>query len=136
MVPLGNPIQSDWINSTLFNFLNRDSEVILLHVVDSRIRETLSHGEVPEPDAVFSGIMKNAESRLHEAKERLNVKNTQTMVVEGIPFMEIIKISKDLKVDMIAMKSRSSDNDIENFFFGSTAERIVRGSSVPVIVLP
>ncbi len=50
------------------------------------------------------------------------------MVTTGIPFQEIAIIARDLAADLIVMGGygRSGRGPIEEVFFGSTAEKVVR----------
>jgi glycine betaine transporter len=59
-----------------------------------------------------------------------------TMIVEGIPFVEIIKIAKDLDVDMIAMGMHKATFRVDEILFGSTAEKVLRASHCPVLCVP
>jgi len=122
------------LHKSLDSFLNRSMEPVLLHVMDSELAETLEKVGIKNIDSVRSAMKENARSRIAEMAEKFG-KNTQSMVVEGIPFIEIIKLARDLKVDMIAMSMFSRGQKIENLFFGSTTERVLRGSPVPVFCL-
>lgn len=137
LIPVVFPLDPDWITKQLGVYLNQQAELILLHVVDTRIRDTLHKSDIRNSDEIFNSLKVAAESRLHELKNQIsNSNHVNTIVVEGIPFTEIVKIGKDLKVDMVAMKIRSTTGDLQNIFFGSTTEQVVRASSVPVFCIP
>lgn len=136
LIPVEIPVDTSWINDSLKRFINQKMEVILLHVVDTRVAESLNKLGIGGVDSIYNDYRVSVEARLQEAKSSCMVDNVQTMVVEGIPFLEIIKLSKDLHVDMIAMKVRSNRGRLENVFFGSTTEYVLRGSPVPVMCLP
>ncbi|MCB1192680.1 MAG: universal stress protein [Leptospiraceae bacterium] len=110
-------------------------EVILLHVIDPRVKDSLSLLGDNDVEKHFRELKTNTESSLNEISEKFQC---QAMVVEGIPFLEITKVAKDLNVDVILMKIRSPHQSlkIETLFFGSTSERVIRTTSIPVFCLP
>ncbi|CEG13619.1 UspA domain protein [groundwater metagenome] len=78
---------------------------------------------------------KNAEKRLNEFKQTAEKENIKvnTIVKIGKPDTEIIEESeKDYDVIIIGSKGLSG---IERFFLGSVAERVVRYSKIPVLVV-
>lgn len=52
----------------------------------------------------------------------------------GSPGQEIVKLAKDSGVDLIVMASRE-DSALDRFLFGSVAEKVIRASTCPVLVL-
>ena len=58
------------------------------------------------------------------------------MIVEGVPFVEIVKIASDLEVDMIAMGMHTGSSRLDALLFGSTAEKVLRTSRCPVLCVP
>ena len=60
----------------------------------------------------------------------------EKMIVVGLPFVEILKIARDLDLPMIVMGVRGRSIPAEELLFGSTAERVLRGSRVPVLCVP
>jgi nucleotide-binding universal stress UspA family protein len=62
--------------------------------------------------------------------------NIEKMTVVGLPFLEILKIARDLDLPMIVMGVKGSSTPTAEVLFGSTAERVLRGSRVPVLCVP
>ncbi|MGE4544904.1 MAG: universal stress protein [Pedobacter sp.] len=60
--------------------------------------------------------------------------NYQTFIVPGIPYDEIIKKAEDLKADLIIMGTQGRSG-LDHVLFGSTAEKVVRKSPVPVMTI-
>jgi nucleotide-binding universal stress UspA family protein len=60
--------------------------------------------------------------------------NVTTIVSEGIPFQEILKVADDEKVTMIAVGEKGG-GAVERMLLGSTAEKIIRNSQVPVLLV-
>jgi len=111
--------------------------VVLLHVLDPGLAdfsETHGFGSAEETMRI---MRQNAESRLQEYQERKegNV-DVQTMLCEGVPFLEIIKKADELQVHAIVMGKFGARGKVERILFGSTAERVIRASTRPVLVLP
>ena len=79
-----------------------------------------------------------AESNFNTALEGLEVGNVgvERMIVVGSPFVEILKIARDLDLPMIVMGVRGRSTGAEELLFGSTAEKVLRGARVPVLCVP
>ena len=60
----------------------------------------------------------------------------EKMIVVGLPFVEILKIARDLDLPMIVMGIRGQSTPAEELLFGSTAEQVLRGTRVPVLCVP
>jgi nucleotide-binding universal stress UspA family protein len=60
--------------------------------------------------------------------------NYQTFIVPGIPYDEIIKKAEELKADLIIMGTQGRSG-LDHVLFGSTAEKVVRKSPVPVMTI-
>jgi nucleotide-binding universal stress UspA family protein len=62
------------------------------------------------------------------------VKDAEKMVVRGVPFVEIIRIAKERSADLIVIGTHGRTG-IDHMLFGSTAEKVVRKSSCPVLTV-
>jgi nucleotide-binding universal stress UspA family protein len=62
--------------------------------------------------------------------------SVERMIVIGSPFVEILKIARDLDLPMIVMGVKGRSTPPEELLFGSTAEKVLRGSRVPVLCVP
>jgi nucleotide-binding universal stress UspA family protein len=62
------------------------------------------------------------------------VKDPEKMVVRGVPFVEIIRIAKERHVDLIVIGTHGRTG-IDHMLFGSTAEKVVRKASCPVLTV-
>jgi nucleotide-binding universal stress UspA family protein len=54
---------------------------------------------------------------------------------EGVPHVEILRCASDVHADMIVIGTHGRTG-LEHLLLGSVAERVVRGSSVPVLTVP
>ena len=59
----------------------------------------------------------------------------ELVVVTGASAAEILRYSKDSAADLIVMSSHGATG-IRKLFFGSTTERVLRETSVPVLIVP
>ena len=56
------------------------------------------------------------------------------VVREGTPFVEIVRLGKEMDIDLIVMPTHGRTG-ISHLIIGSTAERVVRKASCPVLVV-
>ncbi len=78
----------------------------------------------------------NAEERFRALKEsgRLQATNVKTEVIYGHAHEAIIKYADENSVDMIVIATHGHKG-LNHFMLGSTAERVVRGASCPVLTV-
>ncbi|HET6854767.1 MAG TPA: universal stress protein [Pyrinomonadaceae bacterium] len=115
-----------------------EGDLTLLHVVD----EEFIHGVV----AAGMGTTEDIRNRLKEQAEasfssvlegmQTGQVSIEKMIVVGLPFVEILKIARDLDLPMIVMGIRGQSTPAEELLFGSTAEKVLRGTRVPVLCVP
>ena len=74
--------------------------------------------------------------RLEESEQAKGMA-LKRMIVEGSPFVEIAKIARMEKVDLVVMGSYGGrSGSVDKIFFGSTAEKVVRTAGCPVLTVP
>lgn len=74
--------------------------------------------------------------RLMDSEDAKEISITR-MVVEGSPFIEIAKIARTGRVDLVVMGSYGGrSGSVDKIFFGSTAEKVVRTAGCPVLTVP
>jgi nucleotide-binding universal stress UspA family protein len=111
--------------------------VIALHVLDRSLAEFAAQHDLGAADDVLKTMRRKAEEQLALLKERGGESvEVDVIVCEGLPFLEIIKKAEDFAVDAIVMGKVGARGTLETLLFGSTAERVLRGSRCPVVVLP
>lgn len=68
-------------------------------------------------------------------KERLSAEDDyETLVIPGLAYDEIIKQAKTLEADLIVMGTHGRSG-LDHVLFGSTAEKVVRKSPIPVMTV-
>jgi nucleotide-binding universal stress UspA family protein len=138
LVPVDFSAASERALAVALELVTGESSVIILqHVIDqSLVRITAEQGFGDEA-SVRRRLRERAEDRLAMlAATAGGNANVQPLVSEGTPFYEILKVAHELAVDAVVIGKKGIGQDPESVFFGSTAERVVRGCSRPVLVLP
>ena len=114
-----------------------ESEIVVVHAIDPMIVDQFVQMGVGEHDEVLDKLRQKALERLKPYAEFSDQSiQVDTLVCEGDPFMEIIRKADDFAVDAIVMSKLGQRNPAKSLLFGSTAEKVIRGSKKPVIVLP
>ena len=114
-----------------------NSKIYLLHVLELPLHLTdlmSSNNPAPAPEAIF--FMKHAHNKFEEMLSAEHLKDLdieETVSFEGV-MDGIIDASEKNNVDMIIMGSHGSSG-FEELFIGSNAEKIVRTSKKPVLVV-
>lgn len=115
-----------------------DGDLTLLHVIDEQFVEDAVAAGLGTTEDIRQRLRELAEvnfSNMLEGLEQGSV-NVEKMIVIGSPFVEILKIARDLDLPMIVMGVKGRSTPPEEILFGSTAEKVLRGSRVPVLCVP
>ena len=120
------------------SMVSAEGEVYLLHVIDTDFVEKIEQNELNTKDVVIEKLRQRAENELDKiiAAHAESEKKLNKMVVVGIPFVEILRIANDLDFSLIAMDIRGKPNPIKEIFFGSTVDRVLRATRIPVVCVP
>ena len=113
-------------------------DLTLLHVINEDFIHDAVAAGLGVSDEITARMRERAEAdfaRMLEGVEAGGV-NVERMIVIGVPFVEILKITRDLDLPMIVMGMRGRSVPPEEVLFGSTAEKVLRGSRVPVLCVP
>ena len=115
-----------------------DGDLTLLHVIDESFVHDAVAASLGTSDEIQGRLRERAEIDFVTLLEGIDFGevNVERMIVIGIPFVEILKIARDLDLPMIVMGVRGRSTPPEELLFGSTAEKVLRGSRVPVLCLP
>src|SRR5215211_4430656 len=110
-----------------------DAEIILVHVIDPPDRPRFSLGLLPAPDVVEAAGREYAMRRTKELAPIFGNTAPRCEIRVGKPYEEMTKIASELTADLLVIGPHD-DRPRPLRFLGTTAERIVRTSSVPVLV--
>ncbi len=115
-----------------------DGDLTLLHVIDENFIQDAVGASLGNSEEIRGRLRERAEIDFTTMLEGLDVGdvNVERMIVIGTPFVEILKIARDLDLPMIVMGMRGRSTPPEEILFGSTAEKVLRGSRVPVLCVP
>ena len=107
----------------------------LLHVVYDIATDTAWIGPL-NMDKIYDEVKEGAKEELNRiARKHLDgVENLKQVVIVGKPFKEIVSYADDNNVGMIVMGTHGSKG-IEGVLFGSTANRVVKRASCPVLTV-
>jgi nucleotide-binding universal stress UspA family protein len=112
--------------------------IMVLHVIDHDFVEQCIRENLGNKREIKSKLFLNAKKKLRGflRREGLDGDNTEMVVREGTPFMEINKEAVERGAEMIVMGSRGHSDDMKAIFFGSTTERVLRFITRPVLCVP
>ena len=111
--------------------------LILLHVMDPSLVDFATAHGWGSPEEVTKEMRARAEGELDAYKNRAESGTEIDVIVsEGVPFLEILRKAEDFAVDAIVIGKIGGRGGLEKLLFGSTAEKVLRGSRRPVIILP
>ncbi|MDM8524408.1 universal stress protein [Desulfococcaceae bacterium HSG8] len=100
----------------------------LFHAID------LSHSATPLEQHEIEEKLEAAKKRMEDTyvSQMKDFDNYEINVWEGIPYVEILKYSRDKNSDLIVMAHHTREIDPEKALLGSTVEQVVLRASCPV----
>jgi universal stress protein A len=115
-----------------------EGDLTLLHVIDQEFVDDAVATGLGSSDDIRNRLKEQAETNFSTMLEGIETGNidVEKMIVVGLPFVEILKIARDLDLPLIVMGVRGRSTPPEELLFGSTAEKVLRGSRVPVLCVP
>ena len=123
---------------TSVEIAQRDSaELLVLHVIEGR--PVLSEWF---PSHRLGEMTVRMEEKAHQAVNALLDSPSSelaglavaTTIVNGVPFVEILKQTTAWNADLIVLGARGTTS-VDQILFGSTAERVLRGAHCSVLVV-
>jgi len=115
-----------------------EGDLTLLHVIDEEFIQGVVAAGMGTTEDARQRLKEQAEVQFGGVLEGLDTGQVtiERMIVVGLPFVEILKIARDLDLPMIVMGIRGQSTPAEELLFGSTAEKVLRGTRVPVLCVP
>ena len=112
--------------------------IVALHVIDSDFVSQCIRHRLGDEANIKKELFLQGKQKLQAfvSKERTASIQLETLVCMGIPFMEINKKANEVHAEMIVIGSRGHAGDMNNIFFGSTSEKILRFITRPVLCVP
>jgi len=119
------------------------SEVTLLHVIDTGTVAAFNRlGLLAVPSDATAQRRRLRHQARFKSRELLQSQPTtgvgiKRIVVEGAPFVEIAKLAREERIDLIVLGSYGGRSEsMEKVFFGATAEKVVRTAGCAVLTVP
>lgn len=113
-----------------------DGKLIIVHIINEPV--DLRGFYVPHIsfDKLEEEIEQGAEKLMDKfcRSHLAEFSNFETHISPGIPYDEIIKKAKDCNCDLIVMGTHGRTG-LDHVLFGSTAEKVVRKSPIPVMTI-
>ena len=136
IVPIDFSEQSEYALKVAASLAKKhDSEILALHMLElNEAMISSSEGFHPE-QTVF--LLKLAEKRINEFLDKEYLKGVQkiTPIIKHFKvFGEVNEVAEKHNADMIIMGSHGTDG-LKEIFVGSNAEKVVRHSDIPVLVI-
>ncbi|MCP4269712.1 MAG: universal stress protein [Candidatus Brocadiaceae bacterium] len=114
--------------------LKDKAKLYLLHVVDIRsFNESIDaiSNQIPDEETLKQLKRKLIDCIPEEIREDMDI---EALVVQGIPFAEIISTAKTNDIDMIVIGSHGRTG-IVHMMMGSVSEKVVRKAHCPVLAV-
>lgn len=113
-------------------------EVVLLHVVDKRVivyGSIVSESTLDEENLI-EDYTASSNKKLSAMAKRFKDAGLKTREITriGEPFSEIIKVADEIDISLIVIGHRGHSR-AEELLLGSTAEKVVRKSKKPVVLV-
>ena len=113
-----------------------DARLVILHVINEPV--DLRGFYVPHIsfDKLEEEIEQGAQKLMEQFERKFltDFKNFESIVSPGIPYDEIIKRAEVEQADLIVMGTHGRTG-LDHVLFGSTAEKVVRKSPIPVMTI-
>ncbi|MGQ9687946.1 MAG: universal stress protein [Desulfobaccales bacterium] len=116
------------------------AKIILLHVISSKRVAVLAEYLNQDQENLTASLREQAYLQLGEFLKRWNSEGieVENLVAVGFPFQEIAVIARELAVDLVAIGGygKRGRGSLDEVFFGSTAEKVVRLLPCAVLCVP
>lgn len=116
----------------------KPARILVLHVIDKDfIERCVRQGLGPEEE-ISKKLFLRAKEKLDQflRQEAMDVEHVEKLVCPGTPYLEINKKALQSDADMVVMGCSGNSGDMDNIFFGSTTERVLRFIKRPVLCVP
>jgi len=114
--------------------MKNEAKLYLLHIIDIRsFDESIDTmaAQIPNDETIKQLKTKLFECIPEEIRSDMQI---EALVVQGIPFAEIISIAKGNNVDMIVMGTHGRTG-LAHIMIGSVSEKVVRKAHCPVLTV-
>lgn len=112
------------------------ASLVIHHVVEDLPLTQHPTVSIHSVDEILDAAEKRARKKLREKFEKMIRRRVPVsyLVTRGTPFLEIIRVAKKKKADLILLATHGRTG-LSHILMGSTAERVVRKSFCPVLTV-
>ncbi|MGD9031806.1 MAG: universal stress protein [Desulfobacteraceae bacterium] len=116
----------------------KPARILVLHVIDKDFIERCVRHGLGSEEEVSKKLFLRAKEKLDHVlrQEGMDVEHVEKLVCPGTPYLEINKRALQIGADMVVMGCSGNSGDMDNIFFGSTTERVLRFIKRPVLCVP
>lgn len=120
------------------SWISPGGEVYLLNVLDHKFLEQFQDLGLGDREEATQRMRAKADEKLDAiiADRESSSARLNKMIVIGAPFVEILRIAKDLDFRLIVMGVKGGKNPLEELLFGGTADKVLRGTHIPIVCVP
>ncbi|HID97639.1 MAG TPA: universal stress protein [Thermodesulfobacteriaceae bacterium] len=119
---------------------NNKCELVLMHVIDSRKAACIAQYTKEPVEKVRERLTNQTKQTFRKFLSEWDGEELvkETLVSYGPPFQEIAVKARELQADLILMGGYGSrgKGQIDEIFFGSTVEKVIRLLPCPVLCVP
>ncbi len=136
LCPIDYSIYSEMALKYAIEFAEKyQAKLYLMHVLDIRVYD-MNDPELYDVNVIDEETIGKLRERLlksvnEDTKGRISV---EAIVIQGVPFAEIIKASKEYKIDLIVLGTHGRTG-LSHAIMGSVAEKVVRKAPCPVLTI-
>jgi nucleotide-binding universal stress UspA family protein len=119
-------------------FKDRIERIVALHVIDSDFVKRCVTYHLGEEGKIKRDLFQDAKKRLHDfiSREQHDGIEVNEVVCEGVPYLEINRKAQELGAELVVLGSCGRAGDTGRIFFGTTAEKVLRFITYPVLCIP
>ena len=135
VVPLdGSPLAEQALAHATAQAERFEAEIVLLKVLEPLPEATLtSPASVQRAEQLSAQLAREYLERVADPIREKGIA-VEIMLLEGRPHVEIVRYAAEPEADMIVMSTRGHSG-WSRWLLGSVADRVVRGATVPVLLV-
>jgi len=128
---------SHWALKYALSFAQKyDAKLFILHIIQQPsyplgMYAEISFDAMDKFNRNLSGVTEKEMQELCQ-NDLGDFKNYEAIILTGTPFLEIIRTAKEKEADLIVVGTHGRTG-LDHVLFGSTAEKVVRKASCPVV---
>lgn len=136
LCPIDYSVYSEMALKYAIEFAEKyQAKLYLMHVLDIRVYD-INDPDLYNVNIVDTETIDKLKERLlrcvnEDTKGRISV---EAIIIQGVPFAEIIKASRDYKIDLIVLGTHGRTG-LSHAIMGSVAEKVVRKAPCPVLTI-